>query len=102
MTPRALFTSKPVPTPETWTPRQRAAWEYLCARQGVRAYSLGRHLHRHGFGQDCPYCEDEGLSVLRSAALKPHVIRRRTGLWQPREARYRAHDETTQGGDIPF
>jgi hypothetical protein len=70
-------------------PRQEAAWTYVKSRAGgCTAVELGSYLHalrgRHPDGETCLFCVSEGNSVLRSKALRPLVIRRRTGRWEPR------------------
>lgn len=67
------------------TPRQQAAYDYIASIPGgVAADEIGAHLHhlrgKHAAGGRCDYCRAEGLSVTRSKALKPLLVRRRHGL----------------------
>lgn len=73
------------------TERQRAAWDLVRTTPGgVTADEVGAswHAHRgkHAEDQRCKFCAEEGASVLRSKALYPLVVRRRSGQWQPRNA----------------
>lgn len=56
------------------------------------------HAHRarrpHGVDDRCLYCASDAVGVLRSAGLRPLLIRRRTGMWQLREP-----DATAAGPD---
>jgi len=85
--------------------RQRACWAYIQANGGCTPDELGRHWHalkgKHGPETECAYCWEEGLSVLRSKALRPLVIRRRTGLWEPREKADRTVDRGAQLDGLP-
>lgn len=74
-------------------PRQQAAWDLVRSTPGgVTALECGVHIHawqgHHALSSPCEWCEPDGLQVLRSKALKPLVIRRRSGYWQPRDKRY--------------
>jgi hypothetical protein len=89
------------------TARQQAAWDLVRGTAGgCTAEEVGYHLHtlkgKHGVATTCTYCASEGLSVLRSKALRPLVIRRRTGLWEPREKADRTVDRGAQTNEIPW
>lgn len=61
-------------------------------RDGRDAAEIGAWLHAHrarrphGVDDRCLYCASDAAGVLRSAALRPLLIRRRSsGIWQLRE-----------------
>jgi len=88
------------------TPRQEWAWRIVCASAGgATAQEVGALLHsvkgKHWVTDPCEWCTSEGLSVLRSKALRPLVIRRRTGLWEPREKADRTVDRGSQLSQLP-
>lgn len=67
-------------------PRQQHAYDWLRAQPGgVYADELGAHMHRHADDQRCEWCARTGHELLRSKALAPLVIRRKSGLWQVRD-----------------
>jgi hypothetical protein len=75
----ALFTLPP--DPAALTARQRTAYEYLAAHNGVPVDELGAALHaargKHGPADRCSWCGPEGLSVVRSKALRDLITYRR-------------------------
>jgi hypothetical protein len=80
------------PDPDGLTPIQRAA--YTIVREspgGATADEIGaqRHADRglHPADERCRFCGETGDGILRSKALAPLVIRRRGGMWQPRDPR---------------
>jgi hypothetical protein len=88
------------------TPRQALAFQLVkVAPNGTTAEWLGAELHarkgKHPVAEPCQWCESEGLSVLRSKALRPLVIRRRTGLWEPRDRADRTADRGSQLSELP-
>jgi hypothetical protein len=89
------------------TPRQARVWALVCkAPGGLTATEVGQLLHcdkeKHHADFTCQWCEAEGLSVLRSKALRPLVIRRRaTGRWEPREKADRTVDRGSQLDGLP-
>ena len=67
--------------PRPLTPRQQAAWDYVRDRQGVTAAEVGAHLYAlrgSPAGHRSKWDARDGLSVLRSKALKPLVTYKRT------------------------
>jgi len=81
------------------TDRQRFAYESIQASDtGLYADEVGAILHerqgRHHQDQRCEWCARTGLDVLRSKAVAPLVIRRRSGLWQPRQRAEHARPAT--------
>lgn len=104
MTPQTLFKPPPaVPHPETWTPNQQTAWNLIRSTPGgVTADEIGALVHDHTDQEPrCIWCATTGLQIARSAALKPHVVKRRNGKIEPREARYRALLPSSQLADLP-
>lgn len=75
------------------TPNQQLAWDSIRASaNGLYADEVGALIHRrHRNDERCEYCGRDGLAVLRSKGLAPLVIRRRSGLWQPRDPKDAAH-----------
>jgi hypothetical protein len=94
-----------VPVEPKLTPRQQAAWDYVrSVPGGAIASQVGGYIHqlgKHPWTPWCEWCEAEGLSVLRSKALFPLVIRRRTGLWEPRNPADRARQASAQTDELP-
>jgi hypothetical protein len=98
-----------VPVVPVLTARQESAWTYLKTRTGgCTAEELGQYLHarrgKHAADQLCDWngCHDEGMSVLKSVALKPLVIHRRTrGVWEPRAKADRTVDRGAQLSELP-
>jgi hypothetical protein len=96
-----------VPATPVLTGRQESAWTYLKTRAGgCTTVELGAYLHalkgRHPDGEPCLYCASEALSVLRSRALKPLVIHRRTrGVWEPRDRADRTDGRGAQTDELP-
>lgn len=75
--------------PHELTDRQQAAWDLVRATDGgATADEVGAAWHaikgKHAADVRCRFCAEEGASVLRSKALHDKVIRRRNGVWQPR------------------
>jgi hypothetical protein len=97
-----------VPAVPVLTARQESAWTYLKSRAGgCTTVELGAYLHalrgKHPDSQPCLYCGSEALSVLRSKALRPLVIHRRTrGVWEPRAKADRTVDRGAQTDRIPW
>jgi hypothetical protein len=98
-----------VPAEPKLTERQALAWACIRCIAGITAEELGAILHAnktpaaHDVDSRCRFCKDEGLSILRSVALKPLVIRRRaTGLWEPRNPADRVRGPSAQEtGELP-
>lgn len=65
--------------------RQQLAYDYVQSHDGVTADEVGAHLHahrqppHHPDTSRCDWCRSEGLSVLRSKAVKPLVTYRVRG-----------------------
>jgi hypothetical protein len=76
----ALFQTDPEPV---LTARQQRAYDYLAAHDGVTADEVGAYLHGqrdrnpHGMDTRCDWCGRDGLQVLRSKALAPHITYRK-------------------------
>jgi hypothetical protein len=106
---KTLF-KPPHASPVNLTPDQTIAWDLLRTTVGgVTAAQIGIAVHTqsgaslHSADVQCNWCAARGLSLMRSKALKPLVIRRRaTGRWEPRDPKHRAADATAQGGEIPW
>ena len=96
-----------VPATPKLTERQQWAYDYI--RTGIIGHTtseVGCFLHtakgKHAINQPCKWCESDGISVLRSVALKPLVIRRQTGLWEARNPADRPQRPSAQEtGDLP-
>lgn len=72
------------------TPDQQLALDAIRdAKDGLDAGEIGALCHaahgRHAPGNRCTWCRDRGLQLLRSKALKPLVVRRKSGLYQLRD-----------------
>lgn len=68
------------------TPKQARAYELVrTSPGGITADELGAWFHAHGPDVRCDFCCRTGLGFLRSKGLGPLVIRRRGGMWQPRD-----------------
>lgn len=93
----------PVPHPETWTPNQREAWQYIrSVPGGVFAEEIGHRVHGHTGEGTCQWCGQAGVALCKSKALRGLVIRRKaTGKWEPREPRYRALEPSGQLVELP-
>lgn len=82
-----LFGNEPRVNERGLTERQQAAYD-LVTRGGATSDEVGANWHaiksKHAADQRCRFCADEGASVLHSKALAPLVIRKRGGIWQPR------------------
>jgi hypothetical protein len=96
------------------TERQQAAWDALrLVPGGLTAAQVGAYVHAMQGKHDrpgnpvpvwncCEWVEATGLSVLRSRALKPLVIHRRSrGVWEPRAAADRTVDRGAQTDRLP-
>lgn len=83
---------KPPPPDGKLTPKQHLVYHLLRANpDGITDTQAGVELHTNRGclwcrpARPCRYATDDGKAVLRSQALAPLVIRRRTGLWQLRQ-----------------
>jgi len=94
-----------VPAEPKLTERQQAAWDYVrSVPGGVTATAVGRNWYALTGRGHVPsvWHVGEGQDVLRSVALKPLVIRRQTGLWEPRNPKDRVREPSAQEtGDLP-
>lgn len=80
------------------TTRQMQAWDYIrSVPGGVTADEIGALLHSlredrwaHSTDARCDYCATTGREVATSAGLKPLVVRRRGGKYEPRRVEDRA------------
>ena len=92
MKPAQLDLDGHAPDPDGLTAIQRAAYTLVCGSPGgATADEVGasRHADRglHPADQRCRFCGETGDGILRSKTLAPLVIRRRGGMWQPRDPR---------------
>ena len=89
------------------TERQRAAYDLVRSTVGgVTADEVGARLHalkgRHPDDVRCQWCAREGLSVLRSVAVAPLVVRRRvSGRYEPRNPPDKPQEPSAQLADLP-
>lgn len=91
-----------VPVEPKLTPRQQAAWDLVRSTPGgVHAATVGANWHALTNRFDPAYQREDGLSVLRSKALRPLVIRRKaTGKWEPRNPNDRANRPSVQTSEL--
>lgn len=93
------------------TPRQQAAYTLIATNDGVTADQVGANWHairgRHAAASRCEWCHTEGVSVVRTVALRPLVTYRRI----PGGNLYVLRDGTSRGpivgvdpatSEIPF
>lgn len=68
------------------TQKQARAYDLVRTTPGgITADELGAYFHEHGPDVRCEFCARTGMGFLRSKGLGPLVIRRRGGMWQPRD-----------------
>lgn len=102
MTSRLFSPPRPVPHPDTWTDAQQQAWALITTTPGgVWADEVGARVHAHSDDERCDFCATRGKQLARSAALAPHVVKRRTGRIEAREPRYRAVLPGSQLAELP-
>lgn len=71
------------------TDNQRVAWQLIrSVPGGVTADEIGAAIHaangRHADDVRCEWCARTGMQTARSVALRPLVVRRHGGMYQPR------------------
>jgi hypothetical protein len=91
VTQDALFTDQPLAPMRALTARQAAIFQLICeSPQGLTAPELGQLLHaqsrRHHADDVCEWCGQDGQRALREKAIRQRVIRRATGIYEPRIA----------------
>jgi hypothetical protein len=93
----------PVPITDRMTPNQQTAWALITSTPGgVYADEIGAKVHPHDDDARCDYCATTGIALCKSKALRGLVIKRKaTRRWEPREARYRAQESTSQLAELP-
>lgn len=82
---------RPVAPLRALTERQAAIYALICGSpSGLEAIELGQLMHarsgRHGADELCEWCGQDGARALRERALKERVVRRATGIYEPRSA----------------
>lgn len=99
---------KPIPVIGNLTDRQAQAWELIRSTPGgVTADEIGAHLHSlqekrpHPADERCMWCGTAGKEVATSAALKPLVVRRHGGKYEPRNPADRAVVSSQLSGELP-
>ena len=73
------------------TPLQQTVYDQIRAsHNGLDAAETGAilHAHRptrpHAVDERCLYCSTDGAAFLRAPVFKTLLVRRRSGMWQPR------------------
>lgn len=88
----ALFPAgKPVAPLRDLTKRQATIYRLLCqSESGLEPIELGQLMHaqsgRHSADEFCDFCGQDAARALREKAIKQRVIRRVTGVYEPRSA----------------
>ena len=87
-------------------PRQEFILRRIRERGGIETDEAGALLHadrgKHPPDTRCRWCEQEGSSVLVSLRNRKLVIRRRTGLWELRNALDYERPSAQLSTDDPF
>jgi hypothetical protein len=97
----ALFTAgKPIAPLRNLTERQERIFRLVCeSPAGLEPIELGALMHaqsgRHPADEFCRWCGQDGARALRETAIKQRVVRRSTGIYEPRIASdWTGHAET--------
>ena len=82
---------KPVTPLRNLTERQATIFALLCAQpSGIEPIELGALMHaqsgRHSAEEFCEWCGRDAARALRESAIKQRVVRRSTGIYEPRNA----------------